>query len=208
MVEYIGRFGGINMLEEKEIRKIVKEIKRDLRNVPDLKPEDADEFVRISDYNDVLPDVFWNMYDEPNFTNKEMRKLDLSRLCFDNEVMDGINLSYTNVHIDPQKVQDKSLANVNLEGTHLYGKSFDGTVLYGTNLKFTEALIDFNKIAVFDRRTRLEECFVLYSGVYDKKVPFKVYKGAYIVDDLTRTFEENLDEYGKIVKAKTLGPIC
>lgn len=192
------------MLEEKEKQKLVRQIKKELKRVPDLSPDELNGFTRINDYSDVLPEVFWNLYGEPNFTNKEMRKLDLSCISFDDEIMDGVNFSYTNIDFDPQRVKDKLLWNTNLEGVYLYGKSFDGVVLYGTNLKHTKALIDFDKIAGFDRRTRLEGCDVIASSLLDKRIALKIIEGAHIIDDLTGSVEENLQTSGK---QKKIGPL-
>ena len=169
------------MLDEKKKNKIVRTIKKELRLLPDYDLDLNDLNQRISKYNDILPDVFWNIYGEPNFSNREMRKLDLSCISFENENMTEWDFSYTNINMDPTKVKDKCIDYLTLEGVDLSGYTLDGVSILESNLTDCNLMVDLDLVRRFSSRTKLEGCFVLESSVYGKDIPSRVLEGAVIV---------------------------
>ena len=97
------------MFDENKKIKIIKTVKHELKQYPDYNIDLRYLYQRTNKYEDILPEIFWNIYGEPNFSNREMRKLDLSCISFENELASGIDFSYTNINLDPTKVKDKEI---------------------------------------------------------------------------------------------------
>ena len=174
------------MLDERKINKIVRTIKKELKKLPDYNPDLKELNQRTDKYEAILPEVFWNFYGEPNFTNREMRKLDLSCISCDNEIVDGCNFSYTNIDLDPTKVRDKCIDYINLEGVDLAGYTLDGVSAAEANLTNSHLMVDFDLIRDYSKRTKLEGCFVLESSIKDKHLSSRMLDGAYMVDSFER----------------------
>ena len=170
------------MFDEKKKAKIIRTIKKELKMVPDYNPDLQDINQRTNKYEDILPEVFWNIYGEPNFTNREMRKLDLSKLSFENEFAEGFDFSYTNINLDPTKVRNKSIDYANFEGTDLSMYTLDGVSVIDTNLTNSKVKVDLDKIARYSRRTKLKGCFILESSFLGKIIPYSVLEGSNMVD--------------------------
>ena len=71
-----------------------------------------------------------------------LRKLDLSELDLSDIDVTSWDLSYTNVNLNPQKVENKSLYKTNCRGLNLSGKDFTDVDVCGANLEGTMANID------------------------------------------------------------------
>lgn len=70
-----------------------------------------------------------------------LQYLDLSLISFDNVKVSGIDLSYTNAQIDPQKVYNKDMSNGNYSGVSFISKDFSGVDIRNSN--FSECNLDF-----------------------------------------------------------------
>ena len=169
------------MFDEKKKLKIVRRIKKELKNIPDYNPDLEEIYQKTAKYEAILPEVFWNIYGEPNFTNREMRKLDLSCISFENETVEGFDFSYTNIDLNPEKVRGKCLDYANLEGIDLSKYTLDGVSAIDTNLTNTNAKIDLNTIKFYSKRTKLKGCEVLRTSITER-TPKSVIEGAKIVD--------------------------
>ena len=181
------------MFDEKTKSKIIRTIKKELKDLFDYNPDFSKEFNQRTDkYNAVLPEVFWNIYGEPNFTNREMRKLDLSCISFENEIVSGYDFSYTNVDLDPTKVRDKCIDYTNLEGVDLHNYTLDEVSAIDANLTNSGVMVDFDTINCYSRRTKLEGCFVLESSIAGKVIPHKFLDGVNIVDSFEKAKEKVL----------------
>ncbi len=170
------------MLDEKKINKIIKTVKKELKLLPDYNPDLKDINQRTNKYEAILPDIFWNLYGEPNFTNREMRKLDLSCISCDNEIVEGCNFSYTNIVLDPTKVRNKCIDYINLEGVDLSGYSLDDVSIVDANLTGTKVMVNLDLIRQYSTRTKLDGCYVLNDSISKKNIPLRVLEGAYIVN--------------------------
>ncbi|MBR2832899.1 MAG: hypothetical protein IKE75_00400 [Bacilli bacterium] len=168
------------MFDEKRKTKIVRRIKKELREYPDYNPDLKDLYQRTDKYEAILPEVFWNIYGEPNFTNREMRKLDLSCISFEDEIVEGIDFSHTNVNLDPTKVRDKSIDYANFTDVDLSSYSLDGVSAIEANLTNSNVKVDFDKIRRFSKRTKFKGCYVLESST--SNISYSMIKDAYIVD--------------------------
>ena len=115
-----------------------------------------------------------------------MRKLDLSCISCDNEIVEGCNFSYTNIVLDPTKVRNKCIDYINLEGVDLSGYTLDGVSAIDANLTYCNLNVDFDLLKEFSTRTKLEGCFVLESGIYGKNIPDRVLSGACVVDSFEK----------------------
>ena len=173
------------MIDEKKKSKIIREIKKELKKLPDYNP-DKDQYQRTSKYEAILPEIFWNIYGEPNFTNREMRKLDLSCISFEDEIVEGYDFSYTNIDLNPEEVRGKSIDYTNLEGTDLSNYTLDGVSAIDTNLTNSGIKVNLNTIKRYSKRTKLKGCQLLKDSIAIE-VPYAVIEGANIVD----SFENN-----------------
>ena len=102
--------------------------------------------------------------------NEKLREYDISCVIYDDKYLTNANLSYTNAIINPQKVSDKSLRYVNLEGVDLSQANFQGVDIFGANLKNTNAIIDpqlvKNKTLTNCNLEGLDLSNVSFQGVY------------------------------------------
>ncbi len=71
---------------------------------------------------------------------------DLSLVCFDKMSVAGLNLRGTNAHINPQKVQEKSLFHCNFEGLDFSKVDFTDCFIKGISLEGTNAHIDPQRV--------------------------------------------------------------
>lgn len=124
--------------QKEEVRNIIKE---ELKNYPDF-VIGSEEYQRVPLDPSILQQVLFDSDSRVLFYNRELRKLDLSKIDFSGCDIRSKNLSYTNVKIDPQTVIQKSLRNTNLEGLDLSKVSFYGVCIEGANLKGTGAKIN------------------------------------------------------------------
>lgn len=87
----------------------------------------------LSTYEHVLKPIYENSV---KFIDIEyLRMLDLSSICLDGLSIKGLDLSYTNINFDPQKVLKKDLSYANLEGIDFSNKDFSNTFVEGTNFR-------------------------------------------------------------------------
>ena len=70
-----------------------------------------------------------------------LQYLDLNLISFGNVKVSGIDLSYTNAQIDPQKVYNKDMSNGNYSGLSFISKDFSGVDIRNSN--FSECNLDF-----------------------------------------------------------------
>ncbi len=87
----------------------------------------------------------------------DLRKLDLSELNFNGQKLVAdrnlscstsyfLDLSYTNINLDPQKLVNKKLCGINLRGVDLCGKDFTGVKIQNADLSYTGAKINSQKV--------------------------------------------------------------
>lgn len=90
-----------------------------------------------------------------NYGVSFLRKLDLSELDLSDIDVTSWDLSYTNVNLNPQKVENKSLYKTDCRGLNLSGKDFTDVDVCGANLEGTMANIDPQnvKIKVYMQQT-------------------------------------------------------
>jgi len=196
------------MISEKEKRQSLRWIKRHLKSIPEVDERNYQEIARLIVDDELLEEIFWDVYGDPCFTPREMRKLDLSRLSFINEKLEGLNLSYTNAKlIEPQKAKERSCMFANFEGLDLSEAIWDNCYIEGANLTNTHSIIDLNTIGGYSDKTKLAGCYIMLSSLIDRRIPLNMIDGAHFIDDISREkadFTNNGEEKPKVL---TIGPL-
>ena len=90
--------------------------------------------------------------------NKILRMIDLSLLDLTDVDIRGMDFSNTNIHIDPQKIWQKDMSDVNCTNVKFspFRDSFDDVRLDGTIINDHEARIDLSKVRSFDETTKIK----------------------------------------------------
>ncbi len=85
-----------------------------------------------------------------------LRRIDFLEVDFKNKNMKNLDLSYTNIKINPQTIKDKSLYQTNCEGLNFSSADFTGVDVRGANLKNTDA--SFNPQTLYKRSLYQTKC--------------------------------------------------
>ena len=136
------------------------------------------EHIDIKDKTIIMGDILF----ENNSGHKKIRKtfkiysllqyLNLRFVSFDNVEVSGIDLSYTNADIDPQKVYNKDMSKGNYSGLNFINMDFNNVDIRGAN--FTDCCFDFSSLegAIIDETT----IFPLPKNILLKNINVKVKK--------------------------------
>ena len=91
--------------------------------------------------------------------NMLLRLLDLSEIDLTKVDIRNIDFSGCNIHIDPQKIHNKDMTNVNATGVKFspFNDSFDGVILDGTIIDDWEAAINIEKIKSYNNQTQIPQ---------------------------------------------------
>lgn len=101
--------------------------------------------LHIKFYDAIIKPIYKN--DNKFMPIEYLRMLDLSSIKLDDLNIEGMDLSYTNINVDPQKVDSKSVKNVNFEGMDLKDKNFNDVFVLGAKFKDCQNLnIDPQKV--------------------------------------------------------------
>lgn len=88
---------------------------------------------RFANYDYVIKPIY---HVSKKFINiAYLRMLDLSSICLDGLCIQGLDLSYTNIEFDPQRVVNRDVCGANFEGMDCANKDFTDVLVIGTNFK-------------------------------------------------------------------------
>lgn len=143
--------------EQQRIKEAETKLNTTLQSISSLLEESL-KYIKVLEYNDMnnisekisVPKelLFIQVEDHleinPTFNNPRILKhIDYMFISFDNVKVSGLDLSYTNANIDPQKVYKKDLSNGKFCKLDFNLKDFSGVNI--DNADFTEAILDFAK---------------------------------------------------------------
>ncbi len=89
-------------------------------------------FIKVDEHLEIRPEFL---------QSNILRYFDLAFISFDNVKVSGIDLSYTDVNINPQTVYNKDMSNGNYSGLNFTNKNFEG--VNTTNSIFNDCIFDF-----------------------------------------------------------------
>ena len=141
----------------KEIEKILaskssknQEDKQDNKTAGRILVDENQILIRVDDHKEINP-LFINF----------LGNFNLSGVSFDNVKVSGLDLSYSNAIIDPQKVYNKDMSNGNYSGLSFNSSNFEGVNICGSDFTDCEMELALIDKAIMDENTKLGNHFSL-----------------------------------------------
>lgn len=112
--------------------------------------EEEQLLINVGDHKEINP-LFINF----------LGNFNLSGVSFDNVKVSGLDLSYSNAIIDPQKVYNKDMSNGNYSGLSFNSSNFNGVNICGSDFTDCEMELALIDKAIMDENTKLGNHFSL-----------------------------------------------
>lgn len=131
-----------------------------LKTEVDLERLKLDDIETIIFKNNRKPNQYGAIEIEDMFKNNMLlRMIDLSNVDLDKVDIRGMDFSNTNIHIDPQRIYNKDMTNVNASGVKFspFYDKFDDTIIDGAIIDDPEAMINFGTVKSFNDQTIIYE---------------------------------------------------
>lgn len=152
----------LKRMQQERLMQAYKEFKKSAEALNNMQMEVEFKKIKLNE----LETIFFKNSGQPNeagyieiddmFKNNMMlRMLDLSDIDLTNVDIRNIDFSGTNIHINPQKVYNKDMTNVNATGLKFspFFDSFDDVILDGAIITDWEAAINISKLRSYNNQT-------------------------------------------------------